>query len=181
MTEEGDLRSAPAEPPPDPGAHGERPGAAVPSPQEADARLLEGLAPFLAAGGPTPHDPPSASDTASWRYDDHGMPLRSRQRRALRYVAPFAFLILMVSLVTVILESGIVNPSSTSPSASPSARRSGSPAAAFTLYKVKAGDTLSGIAARKHTTVTAIISLNPGIDQNSLSVGQKIKIPKAAR
>ena len=97
----------------------------------------------------------------------------------MRYVAPFAFLILMVSLVTVILESGIMNSSSTSPSASPSA--SGSPAVAFTLYKVRKGDTLSGIATKKHTTITAIISLNPGIDQNTLSVGQKIKIPKAAR
>jgi nucleoid-associated protein YgaU len=179
MTEKGDLRSASEGPSSDPETQGERPGLTAPSPQEADAHLLESLGPFLAAGGPPPHDPPSASDTASWRYDDHGMPLTSRRRRIVRYVAPFAFLILVVALATVILESGIMKSGPTSPSASSSA--SGSPATTFTLYKVKKGDTLSGIAVKKHTTTTAITDLNPGLNENSLSVGQKIKIPKVTQ
>jgi LysM repeat protein len=133
----------------------------------------------MAAGGPPPHDPPSASDTAAWRYDDHGMPLKSRGRRIMRYVAPVAFLILVVALVTVVLQSGVMKPASTSPSVSPSA--TGSPAAAFTLYKVKKGDTLSGIALKNHTTTTAITSLNPGLNENGLSVGQRIKIPKSTQ
>ena len=178
MTEEGDPRTGPEGQSPDTGAQGGQEGAGVPSPQEADARLLESLGAFMAAGGPPPHDAPSAEDTASWRYDDHGMPLRSRRRRITRFVAPFAFLILVVALVTVVLESGIMKPASTSPSASSST--SASPVA-FTLYKVKRGDTLSGIASKKHTTTSAITDLNPGLDANSLNVGQKIKIPKATQ
>jgi LysM repeat protein len=179
MTEQGDVRSGPEGQPPDSEVPGEG-GAAVPSPQEAEARLRESLSPFMAPQGPPPHDPPSASDTASWRYDDHGMPLRSRRSRILRYAAPFAFLILVVALVTVILQSGVMNHGSSS-SPSPSASASGSPGAAFVLYKVKKGDTLSGIAIKKHTTTTSILELNPGLSQNSLSVGQKIKVPKTTQ
>ena len=101
------------------------------------------------------------------------MPLRPRRRNPIvRLLAPVAFLILVVALVTVVLQSGILNGSSSgTPSASPSTT------AAFTLYKVKKGDTLSGIANKKHTNTTAILDLNPGLNENSLSVGQKIKVP----
>jgi nucleoid-associated protein YgaU len=173
MTDKGDRPSGTEEPPAD-----QRSDAGAPSPQEADALLLENLSPFLDPHGPPPHDPPSASDTASWRYDDHGMPLRPRRRnRIVRVLAPVAFLILVVALVTVVLQSGILNGGS---SGTPSASPSSSTTAAFTLYKVKKGDTLSGIAHKKHTNTTAILDLNPGLNENSLSVGQKIKVPQAS-
>jgi nucleoid-associated protein YgaU len=174
MTDQRDQPPRPEEQPAD--ASDQRPDAGAQSPQEADARLLENLSPFLNQRGPAPHDPPSASDTASWRYDDHGMPLRPRRRGRilLRIVAPIAFLILVVALVTVVLESGVMKKgSSSSPSASPT-----STAAGFVLYKVKKGDTLSGIANKKHTNTTAILDLNPGLNENSLSVGEKIRVPK---
>jgi LysM repeat protein len=103
------------------------------------------------------------------------MPLRPRRRGriALRIAAPIAFLILVVALVTVVLESGITKKGSSS---SPSA--SASTPVATVPYKVKKGDTLSGIAAKKHTNTTTILDLNPGLNENSLSVGQKIKVPK---
>lgn len=173
MTDQRDQPSRPQEQPADAGD--QRPDAGAPSSQEADALLLENLSPFLDQRGPPPHDPPSASDTASWRYDDHGMPLRPRRRGriALRIAAPIAFLILVVALVTVVLESGITKKGSSS---SPSA--SASTPVATVPYKVKKGDTLSGIAAKKHTNTTTILDLNPGLNENSLSVGQKIKVPK---
>jgi LysM repeat protein len=176
MTDQRDRQSGPEEHLAD--ADDQQSGIGATSPQEADALLLENLSPFLDPHGPPPHDPPSPSDTASWRYDDHGMPLRPRRRgRIVRYVAPVAFLILVVALITVVLESGVMKKdSSSSPSASPSA--SASTATAFVLYKVKKGDTLSGIASKKHTNTTAILGLNPGLSANSLSVGQKIKVPK---
>jgi LysM domain len=46
------------------------------------------------------------------------------------------------------------------------------------LYTVKSGDTLSGIAARFGTTVSAIRALNPAVATTSLiHVGQTLKLP----
>ncbi len=44
-------------------------------------------------------------------------------------------------------------------------------------YRVMAGDTLSGIAARFGTTVAAIATLNGIADPNLIHVGQELKIP----
>ena len=45
------------------------------------------------------------------------------------------------------------------------------------IYAVRYGDTLWLLADRYHTTVEDIISLNPGIDPNNLSVGQQLCLP----
>ena len=42
---------------------------------------------------------------------------------------------------------------------------------------MKPGDTLSAIAARYDTTVTAIEELNPGKDLTTLQPGQKLNVP----
>lgn len=46
-----------------------------------------------------------------------------------------------------------------------------------TAYQIKPGDTLSSLARRFNTTVSAIIAENPGIDPNNLQLGQNICIP----
>ncbi|MFM7813550.1 MAG: transglycosylase SLT domain-containing protein [Flavobacteriales bacterium] len=48
----------------------------------------------------------------------------------------------------------------------------------YKYYTVKAGDNLSKIAQSKGTTVDALKKLNPGIKENSIKVGQKIKYKK---
>lgn len=48
-----------------------------------------------------------------------------------------------------------------------------------TVYTVKSGDTLSGIAAKYGTTYQALASYNGISNPNKISVGQKIKIPGA--
>jgi hypothetical protein len=58
-----------------------------------------------------------------------------------------------------------------SPSAAPT------PAASYLIYTVQSGDTLSTIATKFHTTVTAIQTLNGITDPRKLHVGQKLKIP----
>jgi LysM repeat protein len=44
-------------------------------------------------------------------------------------------------------------------------------------YRVKAGDTLYNIAHLYNTTVTAILSANPGINPNQLEIGGRLCIP----
>ncbi|NLP44863.1 MAG: LysM peptidoglycan-binding domain-containing protein [Peptococcaceae bacterium] len=44
-------------------------------------------------------------------------------------------------------------------------------------YTVKAGDTFYALAQRFNTTITAISSVNPGVNPNNLRVGQRICIP----
>lgn len=63
------------------------------------------------------------------------------------------------------------------PSVAPTAVPTAPPA--YTIYRIKSGDTLSWIATRYHTTVAAIEALNGITDPRSLRAGQVIKIPKA--
>jgi LysM repeat protein len=54
------------------------------------------------------------------------------------------------------------------------------PAPAATEYTIVAGDSYSKIAPRFHTTVSALVAANPGVDPAKLQVGKKIKIPPPA-
>lgn len=68
-----------------------------------------------------------------------------------------------------------------SPDASPSPADSPTAAATPTpgtrSYIVRAGDTLSSIAAENDTTVEAIVALNAGLDPDTLAVGAEILLP----
>jgi LysM repeat protein len=44
------------------------------------------------------------------------------------------------------------------------------------VYRVKAGDTLSKIALRTGVSVAVLSELNPNLDPQALSLGQKIKL-----
>lgn len=61
----------------------------------------------------------------------------------------------------------------TSPTVAPSA----TPSPAFITYRVKSGDTLSGIASQFHTTSAAIAQLNGITVTTVLHIGQVLKIP----
>ncbi|MBI5105598.1 MAG: LysM peptidoglycan-binding domain-containing protein [Solirubrobacterales bacterium] len=45
-------------------------------------------------------------------------------------------------------------------------------------YTVKAGDTPSGIADQLGVSLDALLAANPDVDAQTLSVGQKLKIPR---
>jgi LysM repeat protein len=68
-----------------------------------------------------------------------------------------------------------------SPSPAPTAKPSPTPVPSATpvpkTYKVKSGDTLSGIAAKFGTTVKALEKLNGITDPSKLHVGQILKLP----
>ena len=59
----------------------------------------------------------------------------------------------------------------------PTAAPTKAPKPTFRTYTVKPGDTLSAIAARYHTTVSAISNLNHISDPSKLKVGQVLLIP----
>jgi LysM repeat protein len=63
------------------------------------------------------------------------------------------------------------------PTASPRATASPPPTAGPTTYKVKSGDTLSGIAGQHGTTWRVLAELNNIDDPRSLRVGQVLKLP----
>ncbi|MBS8264407.1 LysM peptidoglycan-binding domain-containing protein [Mesobacillus boroniphilus] len=48
-------------------------------------------------------------------------------------------------------------------------------------YKIKAGDTLWRISLQFRTSVSSIVNANPGLDPNSLYIGQNINIPSSVR
>ena len=66
-------------------------------------------------------------------------------------------------------------PPSTAPATS--AVPTNTPKPTFRTYKVRSGDTLSGIAAKFHTTVSALSRLNHISDPSKLRVGQILLIP----
>jgi LysM repeat protein len=68
--------------------------------------------------------------------------------------------------------------SSPSPATSPTPAVSPTPLPAYTVYHVKAGDSLYVIAVHFKTTVAAIQQLN-GLTGTNLHIGQALKIPKA--
>lgn len=66
---------------------------------------------------------------------------------------------------------------SVAPTVAPTAGPTQAAEPTFRSYTVKSGDTLSAIAARYDTTVSAIVNLNDLRNANQLSVGQVLLIP----
>ncbi len=75
------------------------------------------------------------------------------------------------------LSSDVVAPAPTTPAPTTPAP---APAAPATTYKVVAGDSLSGIAARFGTTTRNLMSLNGIVDANRIRIGQVLNIVAAA-
>ncbi len=74
-----------------------------------------------------------------------------------------------------------VSPSPVAPSAAPSSPIVPVPSPASATYRVRAGDTLYGIAARFGTSVAALKAANGITDARVIRIGQTLVIPPAAR
>jgi LysM repeat protein len=109
---------------------------------------------------------------------DHGRP------RFARFLAPLALIAFAVVVLAIVLGSGVVGDDK----GDTSARTNDLPTATErtttaerkqrrrATYTIKAGDTLSGIAAETGTTVERLQELNPELDAEALVAGQKIKL-----
>lgn len=64
------------------------------------------------------------------------------------------------------------------PTPTPAATPTPTPTPAAFDYEIVSGDTLSDIAESFGTSVEAILALNPGLDPNTLQIGQIILVPR---
>ena len=126
------------------------------------------------------------------------MARREPQRYPIaRYVAPAAFL-LAVTIAVLLIRAGMAGGDSTvttaptvtttTPAVTTSpAETTGTGAAQPTetgetgeapaeFYAIQEGDTLDKVALDHDTTVEQLLLLNPGVDINSLQIGQRIRV-----
>lgn len=171
---------------------GETPEPGAGDPEEA-LRSLERLE-ALARGEEPPPAAPVPGPPPRRTRPRLSAPSRSAQAWA-RIAAPVAFLVAVIVVVSLAFQSGVVGggapadgpakpTAKASPKASKSAKPTSTPKATESAtpggtrtYTVKPGDTLSGIAARFDTTVTAIEELNADKDLTTLQPGQKLTVP----
>ena len=103
----------------------------------------------------------------------------------VRLLAPLAFLAAATILVVVVQRALEDNSSSAAPvqtepvasvpvTTEPVETETVSVAKQF--YRVKAGDTLEGIAVKFGTTVDKLLELNPGVDPLALAPGQRVRV-----
>ena len=100
-----------------------------------------------------------------------------RRAQLTRYAAPAAFLA-AVTIAVLLVRSALHSGSSTGPTITTTA----STAASTTrhvrprYHRLRAGETISDVALRFHTTVERLLALNPRIKPTQLRVGQRIRV-----
>jgi LysM repeat protein len=98
-----------------------------------------------------------------------------------RYAAPVAFLA-AVTIAVLLVRSGLRADSSPGPpTTSVVATTNTTPTVVKRrqrpkYYRLRAGETLSDVALRFHTTVEKLLTLNPKVEPNQLTVGQRIRV-----
>jgi LysM repeat protein len=108
-------------------------------------------------------------------------------RRRLAHVAAPALFLLGVTAAVLLVRAGLEGGnhaqtttlgrpahSSTATGTAAGATSTGTTAARY--YTVQKGDTLGAIAAREHTSVATLESLNPGVNPTALQVGERIRV-----
>jgi LysM repeat protein len=103
------------------------------------------------------------------------------RRSPVRFLAPIALVGFVVALVIVVNgareDSGSGSSGATpAASASPTPTKKQKARKQHKTYKVKPGDTPSSIAEKTNVPLSQIQELNPNLDDQTLSVGQKIKL-----
>jgi LysM repeat protein len=104
------------------------------------------------------------------------------RRSPARLLAPLALVAFVIALLVVINSSGVDGGSSGTSSSSPVATKTASPSKKKgarkqrRTYVVKPGDTPSSIAEKVNVPLSQIQELNPELDDQTLNVGDRIKI-----
>ena len=96
---------------------------------------------------------------------------------AARIAVPVVFLVAVIALVGIVVNSGVMGGSGGDPDADcPASTKAGS---VTKKYVVKSGDSLSSIAVRFNTSTAELVQLNPDLDgSTTLVVGTRIVVPR---
>ena len=104
---------------------------------------------------------------------------RGWRGEAKRYGAPLAFLA-AVTIAVLLVRSGLNTDTAPAPSTVATTNARTTPTTSRPrrkqFYRLKSGETLSDVAVRFNTTVSALLALNPGVKVNALTVGQRIRV-----
>jgi len=98
-----------------------------------------------------------------------------------RYAAPVAFLA-AVTVAVLLVRAGLQTDSSPAPATSVVATTTTTTTTVSKrppkpkYYRLRAGETLSDVALRFHTTVDDLLALNPKIKPTQLTVGQRVRV-----
>jgi LysM repeat protein len=106
------------------------------------------------------------------------------RRSPARFLAPLALLAVVIALLMVVSSSlndsggttGSDQTSGTRPSASPTTQATKRERKGPRRYRVKEGDTPSSIAEKTGVPLEQILRLNPDLDPQTLSPGQRITL-----
>ena len=102
------------------------------------------------------------------------------RRSPARFLAPLALVGFVIALFVVVNgtrdDAGSGGGATPAASASPAPSKKQKARKVRKTYKVKPGDTPSSIAVKTHVPLSQIQELNPNLDEQTLSVGQKIKL-----
>jgi LysM repeat protein len=96
-------------------------------------------------------------------------------RKVARIAAPAVFLVACIALIAIVFQSGVIG-GKPEPVNTPTPVATHS-TAVFKTYKVKSGDSWSGIAVKFNTTIDVLQAANPSLSTTTLVVGEKIRIP----
>ncbi len=102
----------------------------------------------------------------------------SSTRMVARIAAPVVFLVAVIALLAIVVNSGVM--SSDEPVVTPTVKATkanGGSTSVTKKYIVKSGDSLSSIAVRFNTTTSELQTLNPDLG-NTLVVGTRIVVPR---
>jgi LysM repeat protein len=92
-----------------------------------------------------------------------------------RIVAPVVFLVAVIALAGIVVNSGVL--SADEPVVTPTVKATKAGGKTTRKYVVKAGDSLSSIAVRFNISTAELQDLNPELSGSTLQVGERIIVP----
>ena len=97
-------------------------------------------------------------------------------RKIARIAAPAVFLVACIALIAIVFQSGVIG-GNTAPVNTPTPLATQTKSA-YKTYKVKSGDSWSGIAVKFNTTTDVLHAANPDLSTTTLVVGEKVRVPR---
>lgn len=95
-----------------------------------------------------------------------------------RIAAPIVFLVAVIALLGIVVNSGVMGSDEPAPTPGASATNAGGGSTVVTKkYVVHEGDSLSSIAERFNSTTSELKELNPDLSGTTVVVGQRIVVP----